>query len=389
MAPNSTTFIIRYAEIALKGKNRKDFELQLVANIRQVVGSSVISISRDFGQILLSTPSSASHQVSVKLRQIFGISWFAEAKTIHLDLEQISTFAVSEAKKLIKPEHTFAVRAERSSKNIPFTSLDIERQIGQSVRLATQSQVNLSHPDHTIFIYLTTQQAYLFSHKITGPGGLPVGSSGKILALLSGGFDSIAASYQLARRGTQVDFLHFHIFTDKQKVIDSKIYTIAAQLSAYTQSTQIYLASNLPYQIAILDLPKGLEKQELIVFRRLMARVGERLAQKHGYQALVLGDSLGQVASQTIENIVAVDQATDIPIFRPLIGSDKVDIINLIKDIGLESVANLPYKDCCSIISHHPATTANLSKIHAIEKHINIDKLVDQIIDQIEVCQIS
>ncbi|MDZ4229105.1 MAG: 7-cyano-7-deazaguanine synthase, partial [Patescibacteria group bacterium] len=221
--------------------------------------------------------------------------------------------------------------------------------------------------------------------KIAGPGGLPVGTSGKVLCLLSGGFDSVAAAYQLAKRGAQVDFLHFHVYSDAQPVLKSKITTIVNKLKEFTLSPRLYLAGYLPFQMQVLDLSDRETRQELVIFRRLMVRVGAELAKKYHYQALVLGDSLGQVASQTMENIVAVDLAVDLPIFRPLIGFDKNETINLVRQIGLEAVVNKPYKDCCSLIATHPATRADLVKIAKIETEIKIETIIKQITDNVSI----
>ena len=160
---------------------------------------------------------------------------------------------------------------------------------------------------------------------------------------------------------------------------------ITEELKFFTLSQKLYLASYLPFQMAVLSLSARDTKQELVIYRRLMARVGQELAQKYGYQALVLGDSLGQVASQTLENIVAVDRAVTIPIFRPLIGNDKNETINLVREIGLEAAVNEPYKDCCSLISTHPATRADMVKIAKIETGIKIDQVIKEIADHVQI----
>jgi len=374
-----TLILIRYAEIALKGKNMVDFENQLISNIQKTLGIKKNQINKQNKQIVLSVSSSSIDKTKLKLAQVFGIAWFAPVQTCLSQLDKISKLALQLAKKTIKSSDSFAIRATRADKTLAFTSQELEIKIGDQIRKATKAKVNLSHPDKTIFISASKLKTYIYTEKISGPGGLPVNTSGKVLSLLSGGFDSIAASYLMAKRGAQVDFLHFHVFPDQKPVLKSKINTIVNKLSECTLSNHLFLTGYAPFQMAVLDLDKRLQRHELVVFRRLMARVGDSLAKKHNYQALVFGDSLGQVASQTMENITAVDQAVDIPIFRPLIGMDKLEIINLVKHIGLEKTTVLPYKDCCSIISSHPATRANLEKVTQIEENINIGKLVKQI----------
>ena len=261
----------------------------------------------------------------------------------------------------------------------------MEVSLGESIRTKKKITVDLDHPEQIIYVAVSVDRALVFNRKIPGPGGLPVGTSGKVLCLLSGGFDSVAAAFQLAKRGAQVDFLHFHVFSDSQPVLKSKIKTIVTGLQPWTLSKKLYLASYLPWQMAVLSLSDRDTKHELVVYRRLMVWVGEELAKKYGYQALILGDSLGQVASQTLENIVAVDRAVAIPVFRPLIGNDKNETINLVRQIGLEKTVNEPYKDCCSLISTHPATRADLTKIAKIEAGIKIEAIIKDIADHAQI----
>ena len=374
---NKSHFLIRYAEIALKGGNLSYFENQLIKNIKISLDKNV-EVEKQRKQLLATVPSTLINQSVKKLSQIFGIAWFAQIHQSPSTLEDISKVA----RKIIGNPKSFAIRASRSDKHLPFTSQDLAIKVGSDVAQSTKAKVDLTNPETNLYISAATHTTYLYTQKISGPGGLPVGTSGKILSLLSGGFDSIAASYLLGKRGAQVDFLHFHVFPNPDKVLDSKIKTIVNTLSNSTLSKKLLLASYTPYQMAILDLANKQVQHELVVFRRLMARVGESIAKEHGSQALVLGDSLGQVASQTMENIVAVDQAVNIPIFRPLIGIDKIDIIDLVKKIGLEKETNLPYKDCCSIVSKSPAIKANLEKITKIEENIKINNITNEIVNQ-------
>jgi thiamine biosynthesis protein ThiI len=371
--------IVRYAEIGLKGKNRSVFENQLVKNIIRSLNLNRSQVQLRQKQIILTVKSNLINQSIVKLQQVFGIAWFAPVYETATNLEEISKIAV----KLAEKSRSFAVRATRADKNLPFTSQDIAVKVGDRVRKAVNAKVDLKNPQTTIYITANSDKTYLYSEKIPGPGGLPVGTSGKVLSLLSGGFDSIISSYLMAKRGAQVDFLHFHVFPDSAKVLTTKIKTIVDRLSQSTFSEKLFLAGYSPFQMAVLGLKTRQAKYELVVFRRLMVKVAEKLAQKYNYQALVLGDSLGQVASQTMDNIIAVDQAVEIPIFRPLIGLDKIEIIDLVKKLNLEKTTNLPYKDCCSIISTHPATKANPEKIRLIEKNINSDKIISAIVKNI------
>lgn len=371
--------LIRYAEIGLKGGNLNYFENKLVKNIKLALGTDV-TLEKQRKQFVITLPGSKLVKALESLKKIFGIAWFAEIFETNSNLKDISKLAL----KIINKPKSFAIRASRSDKRLPFTSQDIAVKIGSDINLATKAKVDLKNPLTPLYITAGKDKTFLYTDRIEGSGGLPVGTSGKVLSLLSGGFDSIVASYLLAKRGAQVDYLHFHVFNDDQKVLDSKIKTIVNQLYNYTLSQTLHLASYAPFQMNVLDLERSSQPHELILFRRLMARVGEALAMKLGYQALVFGDSLGQVASQTMENIVAVDKAVEIPIFRPLIGMDKKSIIKLVQEIGLEQVTNLFYQDCCSLVSKTPATKANLSKIIALEAKINIREITNEIVKQVK-----
>ena len=373
--------LIRYAEIALKGKNRIDFENQLIRNICQVLAIKSAQLKKQNKQLVISLPVSANKTAMQKLKLVFGIAWFALVETCPSQMDKISALAVKLAQKNISSSDTFAIRASRTHKTLPFTSQDLGIKIGDRVRQKINTQVNLSKPDKTIFISSNQDQTYIYLQKIPGPGGLPVGTSGKLLSLISGGFDSVISSYLMAKRGALVDFIHFHP-SSKPLKLHSKIRTIINQLSQSTLSSQIYLANCYPFKQAIKALPSNQSKHKLILFRRLMAQVAEQIAINHHYQALVFGDSLGQVASQTLSNILALDQAVKISVFRPLIGLDKQEIIAQVKQLGLESTVNLPYPDCCALIAGQPATRAHLETVKQIEENINIKDIINAIVNQ-------
>lgn len=379
-----TVILVRYAEIALKGSNRPLFEAQLRENMLRRLNFPPSKVKHHHTQFAIYPSREEVNAAMEALKRVFGIAWYAAAQTCETSLSEIIQTGLEVAKDKIKPNLTFAIRAQRSEKNLPFTSVDIERELGEAVRQATGAQVDLNDPEKVVYVSASTEGAYVYTEKIPGPGGLPVGTSGRVLSLLSGGTDSIVSSYYLARRGAQVDLLHFHVFPDKQDVLDSKINRIVSKLSEYTFSEVLYLSSYLPFDMHMLGNPIREPGYELVIFRRVMARVAAALAQKYDYQAIVLGDSLGQVASQTMENMVAVDEAVSIPIFRPLVGMDKVEIMNKVREMGLFEEAAAPYKDCCSIIAPNPVIKAYLPFVHTIEKDLNITAVVDEMVDQVE-----
>ncbi len=378
------TIIVRYAEIALKGENRRDFERKLAKNIQRTLGlpRNRVQIQRD--QILLHIEPERIEEAKAGLRKVFGVAWFAEVARTANDLNAIRETVYEVAGHLLGPQTSFALRTRRSNKHLPFTSRDINLQVGADLQQRTGAPVDLTTPDVEIHIAVKSRNTFIYAARIDGPGGLPVGTNGRVLSLLSGGFDSIASSYLLAKRGAAVDFLHFHVFPTKDGVMRTKMPGLWQTLSEHTLSHSVYLANYAPFQMAVLDLPMRLQKYELVTFRRAMVRVGEKLAERLGYDALVLGDSLGQVASQTMENISAVDRAVEIPIFRPLIGMDKVEVVDLVRGIGLEEAAAAPYKDCCSIIARHPATRAHLDRVQEIEERIDIERIVEEMAATVE-----
>jgi tRNA uracil 4-sulfurtransferase len=378
-----TKIIVRYAEIALKGSNRHIFVRQLKNNIVRILGVSPRAVRHHHHQFVVRVRDSETDQMLNKLRKVFGIAWFAPTHTCPSNMEDIIQTGRDVAMRIIDPSKTFAIRAQRPDKSLPFTSVDIERQLGEAVRTMSGATVDLGNPDITIYVTAFSETTYIYTEKVPGPGGLPVYTSGKVLSLLSGGLDSIAASFNMAKRGAEVDFLHFHVFPTHLPVLESPISKIVSKLSTSTLSKYLYLASYIPFEVHMLDLNRADAKYELVVFRRLMARVAERLAEKHDYQALVLGDSLGQVASQTLENMVAVDKAVSIPVFRPLIGSDKKDIMKLVQNIGLFKEANAPYKDCCSLLSPNPVLETSIERVDDLERKLDMDTICKEILASI------
>jgi tRNA uracil 4-sulfurtransferase len=378
-----TRIIVRYAEIALKGSNRHIFVRQLKNNIIRILGVSPRAVKHHHHQFTVRVRDSEIDQMLEKLRKVFGIAWFAPTHTCPSNMQAITQSGVEVARRNIDPSKTFAIRAQRPDKSLPFTSVDIERQLGEAVRTTCGAKVDLDHPDITLYVTTFSEITYIYTEKIPGPGGLPVYTSGRVLSLLSGGLDSIAASFNMAKRGAEVDFLHFHVYPTHYPVLETPVATIASKLSTATLSKYVYLASYIPFEMRMLNLTRAEAKFELVVFRRLMVRVAECLAEEYEFQALVLGDSLGQVASQTLENMVAVDKAVSIPIFRPLIGTDKKDIMKLVQNIGLFKEANAPYKDCCSLLSPNPSLETSIERVEDLERKLDLETICKEILASI------
>lgn len=384
-----TTFIVRFNEIALKGQNRGQFVRQLMKNIWQVLEIDHTQVARQTGQVLVRVADDRITETRRVLARTFGVAWFTQVSVCPSTLEDITITACELALPLLDENTTFAVDANRAVKKTPFNSMEINRHVGAVLNQKTGAPVNLSKPDVTVYISVRGNKTNIYTEKIPGPGGLPVGTNGRVLALLSGGFDSIAAAYLLARRGAQVDFLHFHVYPNAERVAASKMSALWEKLSEYTLSKQVFLAGYTPFQMATLDLPVRLSKYELATFRRLMARVGDKLAYEYGYDALVMGDSLGQVASQTMQNLVLVDRAVEVPIFRPLIGMDKLDVTKLVEALGLWDLAVVPYKDCCSLIARQSSTQGRSKRVQELEQLIDVDQIATDISAQVEIVSLN
>lgn len=373
-------YLIHYgSEVGLKGKNRGDFIRRLQHNIKRQLG--VRWVEHLMGRLLVE-----DERPDLDFSRVFGVAWWAEAVAVAPEMAAITAEAVRQAQShpLAGQQPTFAVRATRADKSFPHTSVEIEREVGTAVAAATGWQVDLKHPQVTLHIEVAPGRVFVFSRRHKGHHGLPVGTSGKVVGLFSGGIDSVIAAWLLARRGATVELVHFHAFAAARYAHAEKVGRLAELLAAYIPDLKVHYVPYHLFQVATAGLARRNQRYELVVFRRYMARVAERLAQRLGAYALFTGDSLGQVASQTVENLTLVDRAVNLPIFRPLIGWNKQEIIDLGERLRFYAVAKQPYKDCCSIISTHPATRARLEVVERMEADLGIESLVQAALADVE-----
>ena len=366
--------LIHYGELSLKGRNRDLFEIRLKDNIESSAGGR---IKRFRGRFVLEGGDSA------KLKDVFGISWYSDALTVTKDIESIKCAVLSELEKRVSDNPSFGVFVKRPDKNFPIESVEVASLIGGEIVSRFGLRVDLKHPELSVYIEIA-DEVYVYFNKDQGLKGLPVGVSGKVLSLLSGGIDSPVASYLMMKRGCLVDYLHFHVYSDNKYVNDTKMTGIISQLERFQSGYSIYLAPYYPFETQMLrDIDtKG---HELVLFRRFMFKVAQRLALQKGSKALVTGDSLGQVASQTIENIAEVSSSLSLPLFQPLISYDKQEIVDLAKKIGTYEHSIASYKDCCSIVSSNPRTRANHRLLLELEERIDMEKLADDTLELISV----
>ncbi len=395
--------IIHYNEIALKGGNRKYFETILVQNIRDFLQRDFPQMEFEtknlFGRILVSTPTSIDTETENKitgiLKLVFGIANFSFAWNFSRDLEEIqkNIWEIVKKEKLEKKLKTFRISTRRSDKNFPFTSNQINQQIGSYIFLKLEKKfpkikVSLKNQDLNCFIEITEKTSFVYFKKIKGSGGIPVSASGKALALLSGGIDSPVAAHFGMKRGVKIDFIHFHSMPFVSPASVEKVKKLAKITAKFQLNSKIFL---IPFgeiqKEIVINVP---EKLRVIFYRRLMFQIAESLAKKERYLALYTGESVAQVASQTLENINAINESVQIPILRPLIGFDKEEIIAKAQEIGTFKTSILPHEDCCTrFVPKHPETRANLFQIKDIEKNLSISKYVISALQKMEIIKIK
>lgn len=366
--------LVHYGELALKGKNRHLFEKRLIENIKKVVSGRVLRLH---GRLVVESEDIEP------LKSVFGISWLANACRVKKDLNSIKKLVLSKVlERSTEGIETFGVYVKRADKSFPYTSVEVADIVGKEIVERLGLGVNLRSPDLRVCIEIA-EEAFVFFEKVRGLCGLPVGISGRVLCMLSGGIDSPVAAYLMMKRGCSVDFIHFYNLADSKQVLNSKMIELVDKLNQYQDGSKVFLVPFKPFEIAILRQGINL-RHELVLFRRFMASVAERVAVKKGYKSIITGDSLGQVASQTLENLSAVDEAVSLPILRPLISYDKQEIIEISKNIETYEHSLKPYKDCCSLLSSKPFPRANLRLIRDLEARVDIANVVDQTVALIE-----
>lgn len=374
--------LCHYNEIALKGNNRKFFEAKLVANLKIQLTSAAPGcfeyVKKISGSILIKlnqTGIANQAKISQALSCTFGLANFSFAFNASQDLDTLKQACWQMLQN--KEFETFRITTQRSNKNYPLTSEELNRQIGAYVyeKLNGQKKVSLKNPQVNCHLTIVNEHALVYAEKTKGPGGMPVGTNGKVMALLSGGFDSPVAAWQLLKRGAQLRFVHFHSMPYTSKASIEKIQALVQKLSNFQAAQKIYLVPFADAQKQImLHTPA---KFRVIIYRRMMLRIAQELARREKCLALVTGDSLGQVASQTLENIRAVNEASDLPVFRPLIGLDKEEIMQKAQQIGTYAISILPHDDCCTrLMPKNPETRAVLQEVLDAEKNLDAENLI-------------
>jgi len=377
------SIVVHYKELGLKGRNRPWFVQMLLRSIRtSLAGLGVPSVRSVMGRIEISLGVEGNlDAVRERLRLIFGIAYFSYAGRAPLDLDAIATAILGDLGD--RQPASFRVSARRADKRFPLLSPEIEREVGGRIKEAKGWRVDLGSPALTIHVDMLTDHAFYFFGKEPGAGGLPTGSGGRVACLLSGGIDSPVAAYRLMRRGCSVLLIHFHSYPILSRASQEKVREIAALLTRHQLRSRLILVPFAPLQQQVL-LTVAPELR-VVLYRRLMLRIAERLARSWRARALVTGEVVGQVASQTLENLTTIAEASTMEILRPLIGMDKDEIVAEAQRLGTFPISIIPDQDCCTLFTpKHPATKVTPRQIEQAELALPIDALVDSAVTAAE-----
>jgi tRNA uracil 4-sulfurtransferase len=369
-----TEFVVHYSEVALKGKNRPEFVSTFRRNLRRALRSfpGASEVYRD-GRILVRVEGD-EHAVRQALSKVFGVSWLARVSVTEESYDSISAAVAREAATLPRGG-TFMMSTRRIDKNFPVGSMELARRLGKEVAEETGLKVSLGTPGSTIFVDVLKGSAVVYSDKLRGPGGLPVGVGGRVVHLFSGGIDSPVAAWLLMKRGCMPVYLHFYLAPSPEYAVRSKITGIVRLLAELGGRATTVLVPFADYQVATAGEVGDLEPS---LFRRFMRMTAEHLAPGFGAAAISTGDSLSQAASQTLWNLRALDSGSSLPILRPLLSYDKQEIVDLAKRIGTYELSIQEYRDCCSVITRHPKTRAKEREVSESAARLGFPALVQE-----------
>ena len=374
---------VHYAEVGLKGKNRVFFEKRLVNNIKlSLRGTGYAEVERLHDRILVHLGQNTDiTEVKKRLQQVMGIAYFELACRTERDITAIKEAALRQ----IQDDCYASLKVEtrRTDKTFPLTSPQVSAEVGGYLVTETGTPADMHNPDLICWVKITHNAAYISTEKIPGMGGLPVGVSGKVLVMLSGGIDSPVAAWQMIKRGAKAVFIHFYSYPYTDKASLEKVIELAQILAVSNYRSTVYL---VPFaelqQMIVAATPTPFR---VLLYRRMMTRIAQRVAAMENAEALVTGESLAQVASQTLTNLRTIEAIADIPILRPLIGEDKAEIIEKAQRIGTFDVSTRPHQDCCSLfVPKHPATRASLTDLADAESGLDIEGLVEEALNNLE-----
>jgi len=389
LSKTPTHIICHYSEIGLKGKNRNYFEKILKDNIKDALNTSVpesfVNIQRLRGRFLIELTElgqNSTAQIKETLINIFGLAYFAFAYESQSDMDIIKSDSLELMNRL--EFETFRVTARRIDSKFPYTSQNLNEYVGEVIFEKMNKSVNLKYPEATCFIDVLDEGTFLFAEKIQSAKGLPIGVSGTAVVMLSGGIDSPVAAYYAMKRGMQVIYVHFHSVPLVSEASVEKVRDTVEILKKYQPKSKLYLIEFAAIQQKIMVDCN--EKLRVVLYRRYMMKITEKVAELEYASAIYTGEALGQVASQTIENITVVEESVKLPIMRPLIGFDKLEIIEKAQEIGTYDISILPHEDCCTLyVPKHPATKARLIDIQKNEASLESESLIRDSLETAEI----
>jgi thiamine biosynthesis protein ThiI len=374
--------VVHHHEITLKRGNRQFFERQLLRNVRRALSDILpASVVRGgYGRFVIDIePEVSAEAVAARLKNVFGLANICVGVKVPQDVDSFC----EAAERLLEKKRfgTIKVDTRRADKNFPIGSMDVNSKVGEYLCKRYGVRANLTNPDETVFIEIADRAAHVYTSKLKGPGGLPVGVSGKIAAMLSAGFDSPVASYLMMKRGATVVFVHFHSYPYVTHDSVEQVRRLVRVLTDYQFDSKLYVVpfGEAQQQIVAMTTPS----LRVVLYRRMMVRITEAIALREKAQAIVTGESLGQVASQTLRNMRVINDVSRLPIFRPLVGMDKEEIIDMARKIGTHDVSKQPYDDCCSFLTpRHPETWANPLEVQEAERNLKVDLLTESCVEK-------
>ena len=384
-----THFVVHYDEIGLKGKNRVRFEDRLVNNLRAALRDvGPVRIRRLYGRIAVElSEETSSREVGKRLRRVFGVAYSMPTIVTEPSLDALKG-ATTRALDGAPPSRSFAVKCRRADKEFPHNSMDVQRDLGAHIQKLTGWRVHLDAPEVTFRVEIVNDTVFLGFGRIPGPGGLPTGVAGRVVCLLSGGIDSPVAAYRLQRRGAVASYVHFHSHPHTNRESIEKVRELACRVQSLGLTGRLYEIPFAPLQREIVaSTPEALR---VILYRRFMLRAAAAIAQRERALALVTGESLGQVASQTLENLSTIDAVSPIPVLRPLIGMDKVEIIDEAKRVGTFELSIEPHDDCCSfLMPANPATRSRVTDLERAESAFDVAAETAKLLEAAEVLSVG
>jgi thiamine biosynthesis protein ThiI len=367
--------LIRYHEIALKRGNRAYFTELLKRNLLSAVTDLGAKEIRSLpARLLLSFKGDVDPNIlTERVRAVFGVANFSLVERTERDMETLQSKILQALNRT--RFSSFRIETQRGDKTFPLTSPEINRQLGAAVKEKSGARVDLTNPEFTVTVEILPRDAFFGFDKIPGAGGLPVGASGRVLALISGGIDSPVAAYRMMQRGCRLIFVHFHSAPYLDKTSQEKVRRLITSLTRHQFFSRLYLVpfGEIQRQI-VASISRPLR---VVLYRRMMLRIAEAIARSEKAKALITGESLGQVASQTLENMSVIQQAASLPVLRPLVGMDKQEIIDQARRIGTFEISSIPDQDCCQLfVPKHPATKARLEEVLSAESTLPVDEFV-------------